>query len=70
MEPGQKVKLAQTLFLDKKNPGVKFTSPAGGTIQAVNRGLRRSLQSIVIDLDNDEEEVSFNLEDLQSVDPY
>jgi len=70
VEPGQKVKLGQTLFLDKKNPGVKFTSPGGGTIQAVNRGLRRSLQSIVIDLDNDEEEVSFNLEDLQSVDPY
>ena len=38
-------------------------------MEAVNRGLRRSLQSIVIDLDKDEEEVSFNLEDLLSLEP-
>lgn len=45
---GDKVSLGQVLFTDKKNPGVKFTSPASGVIESINRGNRRVLQSIVI----------------------
>ena len=56
---GDKVKLGQGLFEDKKNPGVIFTSPAGGIIQAINRGARRKLQSVVIELDQDELSVIF-----------
>ncbi len=51
---GDRVKLGQTLFTDKKNPGVKFTSPGAGIVATINRGAKRALQSVVIDLDGDE----------------
>ncbi|HLS98412.1 MAG TPA: Na(+)-translocating NADH-quinone reductase subunit A [Porticoccaceae bacterium] len=56
VKEGERVKLGQVLFEDKKNPGVLFTSPAAGTVIAINRGERRVLQSVVIDIDGDEEE--------------
>ncbi len=55
VQVGEKVKLGQPLFKDKKNPGVQFVSPGCGTVVEVNRGARRSFQSIVIELDGDEE---------------
>jgi Na+-transporting NADH:ubiquinone oxidoreductase subunit A len=54
VEEGQKVKLGQPLFSDKKNPGVLFTSPGAGTVKAINRGAKRVLQSVIIDLEGDE----------------
>ena len=56
---GDKVKLGQPLFSDKKNSGVHFTSPAAGTIKAINRGDKRVLQSVVIEI-NGAAEVTFN----------
>ena len=53
---GDRVKLGQPLFEDKDNPGVVFTSPGSGTVAAINRGLRRVLQSVVVKLDGDEAE--------------
>lgn len=53
---GDRVKLGQVLFEDKKTPGVLYTAPAAGTVSAINRGERRVLQSVVIDVDGDEEE--------------
>jgi Na+-transporting NADH:ubiquinone oxidoreductase subunit A len=53
---GERVKLGQLLFTDKKTDGVRFTAPAAGVIAAVNRGERRVLQSVVIDVDGDESE--------------
>ncbi len=52
---GDRVKLGQVLFSDKKTPGVLFTSPGAGIVKAVNRGERRVLQSVVIELDGDEQ---------------
>jgi len=52
---GDKVKLGQILFSDKKNPGVIFTAPGAGIVKAVNRGEKRVLQSVVIELQGDEE---------------
>ncbi len=49
-EVGDPVKRGQLLLEDKKTPGVRFTSPAGGTLVAINRGQRRALQSVVIEL--------------------
>lgn len=49
------VKKGQILFEDKKNPGVKFTAPAAGKVIEVNRGKRRVLQSVVIEIDGDEQ---------------
>jgi Na+-transporting NADH:ubiquinone oxidoreductase subunit A len=53
---GDRVKLGQVLFTDKKNEGVRYTAPAAGTISAINRGPRRILLSVVIDVDGDDEE--------------
>lgn len=48
---GDSVRRGQALFEDKKTPGVRYTAPAGGEVVAVNRGERRALQSVVIQLD-------------------
>ena len=65
---GDKVKIGQTLFTDKKNPGVNFTSPGAGTISAVNRGAKRVLQSIIIDLDDSEESINSPKYDAEQLD--
>ena len=60
VEEGDRVKLGQALFEDKKNPGVIFTSPAGGKVESINRGDRRVLQSVVIEVEQEEEIEEFN----------
>ncbi len=47
---GDAVKRGQPLLEDKKLAGVLHTSPAAGRVIAVNRGEKRALQSIVIEL--------------------
>ncbi len=56
---GDRVKLGQVLFTDKKTTGVSYTSPGGGIVAAINRGAKRALQSVVISLDGSEQE-TFN----------
>jgi Na+-transporting NADH:ubiquinone oxidoreductase subunit A len=51
--PGDRVKIGQPLFEDKKNPGVIFTSPAGGTVIEVNRGAKRKFESVEIAVEDD-----------------
>ncbi len=51
-EPGQQVRLGDPLVLDKHNPVIRFTSPGTGTVREINRGYRRRLQSLVIELDD------------------
>ena len=58
VKEGDRVKLGQLLFTDKKTAGVKYTAPATGTVSAINRGDRRVLQSVVIDIDG-EGEITF-----------
>ena len=67
VEVGDRVVLGQTLYRDRQNPEVQFTAPGAGRIEAVNRGERRSLQSVVIALDGDEEESYLQTDDLASV---
>jgi Na+-transporting NADH:ubiquinone oxidoreductase subunit A len=50
---GDDVKLGQVLFEDKKQPGVLHTAPGSGKVVAVNRGAKRVLQSVVIELCGD-----------------
>lgn len=54
VQEGDRVKLGQILFSDKKTPGVVYTSPAAGVVSAINRGEKRVLQSVVIDVEGDE----------------
>lgn len=51
VEPGARVHRGQPLFSSRAYPAVRFVSPATGTVAAVNRGEKRALQSVVIDLD-------------------
>jgi len=55
VQEGERVLKGQPLFEDKKNPGVRFTAPASGTVVAINRGERRVLQSVVIRVEGEEE---------------
>ena len=59
---GDKVKLGQALFSDKKNPGGVFTSPGSGIVKSINRGEKRVLQSVVIELIGDDE-ITFSRND-------
>ncbi|MGS2716786.1 Na(+)-translocating NADH-quinone reductase subunit A [Eionea flava] len=56
VKEGDTVKLGQLLFTDKKTDGVRYTSPASGVVSAINRGARRVLESVVIDLKGDDKE--------------
>ena len=55
---GDTVKLGQVLLTDKKTEGVKYTSPGAGKVIEINRGDKRRFQSVVIEL-NGNEEVTF-----------
>jgi Na+-transporting NADH:ubiquinone oxidoreductase subunit A len=54
VQEGDRVKLGQPLFEDKKTPAVLHTAPAAGRVEAIHRGERRALQSVVIAVDGDE----------------
>ncbi|MFT5573949.1 MAG: Na+-transporting NADH:ubiquinone oxidoreductase subunit A [Cryomorphaceae bacterium] len=53
VKQGDSVKEGTPLFEDKKNPGVIITSPAAGAVAAINRGAKRSLVSVVIEIDGE-----------------
>ncbi|WP_454064636.1 Na(+)-translocating NADH-quinone reductase subunit A [Candidatus Nitrospira salsa] len=57
VEQGARVKLGQPIVLDKANPGVVYTSPGSGMVTAINRGAKRALQSVVIQLEGNDEEI-------------
>ena len=53
VEVGDVVGAGQPLCGDKHDPAVRFAAPGTGRVTAINRGRRRALQSIVIELDDD-----------------
>ncbi|MYL24251.1 Na(+)-translocating NADH-quinone reductase subunit A [Vreelandella massiliensis] len=67
VQEGDKVKLGQLLFTDKKIDGVRFTAPAAGEVVAINRGEKRRLLSVVIKVDESEEAISFTTHDRSSL---
>ena len=56
VQVGERVKLGQLLFSDKKTPGVRYTSPGSGRVTAIHRGAKRKFESIEIVLEGSEEE--------------
>jgi len=72
VQVGDSVKLGQMLFEDKKTPGVWFTSPGCGKVVAVNRGPKRKFESMVIELEGEEEETfqSFSASELDNLDRH
>jgi Na+-transporting NADH:ubiquinone oxidoreductase subunit A len=71
VQEGDRVRLGQVLYHDKRNPEVPFTAPGAGEVIAVNRGARRALQSVVIRLDGDDAESfeSWPASELATLDP-
>jgi Na+-transporting NADH:ubiquinone oxidoreductase subunit A len=56
VEEGDRVKIGQSLFADRKYPAICFTSPAAGVVRQINRGARRSLLSVVVECDGVDKE--------------
>jgi len=66
---GDRVKKGQVLFEDKKNLGVKFTAQVAGIVKEINRGAKRVLQSVVIDVDGYDQKTfaNFSANELSSI---
>jgi len=47
---GDTVQRGQLIFEDRTRPGVRYTAPGAGRVQAIFRGARRVLRSVVIEL--------------------
>jgi Na+-transporting NADH:ubiquinone oxidoreductase subunit A len=56
VQEGDRVKLGSPLFEDKKSPGVIITAPASGVVSSINRGAKRALISVEIDVEGDDAE--------------
>ncbi|MCH7689100.1 MAG: Na(+)-translocating NADH-quinone reductase subunit A, partial [Planctomycetes bacterium] len=69
VKQGDSVRLGQLLFEDKMNLGVRFTSPGCGTVAAINRGAKRALQSVIVELEGNDEETfqSYHDSDLSAL---
>lgn len=70
IEEGDFVKRGQLLFENRKTPGVRHTAPGAGKVVSIHRGARRVLQSIVIELNENERAGKPQAEDLQPFASY
>ena len=52
---GDRVKRGQLLFEDRKGAGIRFTAPAAGEVVAIHRGEKRKFLSLVIELNEAEQ---------------
>lgn len=51
---GDRVRVGETLFTDRRHPRLRFTSPASGVVSRILTGEQRPLRSIVIAVDGDD----------------
>jgi len=58
VQPDDRVRVGQPLFEDRKSK-VSFVSPAAGIVEAVHRGERRALMSVVIRIEGEQEAIRF-----------
>lgn len=58
---GENVKAGQKIFEDKKNPGIFYTSPAGGEVKSINRGDKRKFLSVEIEISDNEDFEYFDI---------
>jgi len=72
---GDDVVLGQPIFTDRRNEGVRYVAPGTGRVLEINRGQRRILQSVVIELADPREDAgqetfrSWSAEELPTADP-
>ena len=53
---GDRVKIGQPLFADKRDTRIRYTAPGSGIVSRIHRGAKRVLQSVVIRLEGSLEE--------------
>ena len=68
VKEGDVVKQGTPLFEDKKNPGIFITSPAAGKVSEINRGAKRVLVSVVIEIAGDDAEEFVSIDDVSELD--
>lgn len=66
---GERVRIGQPIFEDRKTPGVVHTALAAGKVAGVHRGAKRVFVSLVIEVDDAEEHVSFESYDAATATP-
>ncbi len=67
VKEGDSVKAGTVLFVDKKRPEIKFTSPASGTVSEIIRGEKRKLLEVRIKADAQTDYVRFDLPKIQDL---
>lgn len=70
IEEGSTVRRGDPLLEDRSIEGVRHTAPGAGRVVAINRGNRRVLQSVVIELSEDERQGVASAADLASFGSY
>ena len=70
VQVGDMVQRGQVLFEDKKIPGVLNTAPGAGRVAAINRGAKRALQTVVVELNENERNGAPAEEDFASFERY
>jgi Na+-transporting NADH:ubiquinone oxidoreductase subunit A len=63
VKEGTLVKAGTTLFIDKNQPAIRFTSPVSGKVVSVNRGERRVILEVVVKADGTNEYETFRAGD-------
>lgn len=53
---GDPVAMGDVLFTDRRFPDIRFTAPGNGRVEAIHLGARRSLEAVVIELEDDRDE--------------
>ena len=67
VKPGDEVKTGDVLFYDKYHPELQFTAPLGGKVASVNRGERRKILEVVVEVDNNAGKAEFKKADPNSL---
>ena len=52
VQEGNKVQASQLVFTDKKTDGIRYTARGSGRVASINRGAKRVIESLVIELDD------------------
>ena len=64
---GDTVRRGDLIFRDRRFPEISFTAPAGGEVEAINRGEKRVLQSVVIKKSNNEQQREFSRKNISDI---
>lgn len=67
VKEGDKVLAGDALYHDKNHPQIKISSPVSGTVEAIERGERRKILSIVILPDSENQFKVFNAKDAKEL---